>query len=90
MHSIIKSFSDGFGNGEIGEITYYVQYILIVTLVMTNFSNIIFLVKETVNNLVGFINSLLPILIALMIATGNFASASAIQPVLLVIITFIR
>ena len=57
---------------------------------MTNFSNIIFLIKETVNNLVGFINSLLPILLALMIATGNIVTASTVQPILLVIITLIR
>lgn len=76
--------------GEIGKITYYVQYILIVTLVMTNFSEIIILIKDTVNSLVGFLNSLLPILLALMIATGNVVTASTIQPVLLLIITFVR
>lgn len=90
VHSIIKNISEGLGNGEIGEITYYVQYILIVTLIMTNFSDIIVLIKDTVNNLVGFLNSLLPILIALMIATGNLVTASTVEPVLLIIITFVR
>lgn len=42
------------GNNEIGQITYYVQYILIVTLIMTNFSETIVLIKETINNLVRF------------------------------------
>ena len=28
IHSIIKSISEGMGNNEIGQITYYVQYIL--------------------------------------------------------------
>lgn len=90
VHSIIKNISEGLGNGEIGEITYYVQYILIVTLIMTNFSDIIVLIKETVNNLVGFLNSLLPILVALMITTGNLVTASTVEPVLLMIITFVR
>lgn len=40
------------GNHEIGEITYYVQYVLIVTLIMTNFSEIILLIKNTINSLV--------------------------------------
>jgi len=69
IHSIIKSISEGMGNEQIGQITYYVQYILIVTLIMTGFSETITLIRETINNLVGFINSLLPILIALMITT---------------------
>ncbi len=89
VHSIIKSISEGLGNNEIGEITYYVQYILIVTLIMSNFSEIIVLIKDTVNNLVGFLNSLLPILLALMMSTGNIASASVTQPILLFLITFI-
>lgn len=80
----------GLEIGEIGEITYYVQYILIVTLIMANFSDIILLIKETVNSLVGFLNSLLPILLALMITTGNIVTASTIEPILLMVITFVR
>ncbi len=89
IHSIIKNISDGLGNSQIGEITHYVVYVLIVTLVMTNFSEMINLIRETTNNLVGFLNSLLPILLALMITTGNIVTASTIQPVLLVTITLI-
>lgn len=89
IHSIIKAISEGMGNEQIGEITYYVQYILIVTLIMTNFSETIVLIKDTINSLVGFINTLLPIMIALMITTGNLVTASAVQPLLLLLITFI-
>lgn len=80
IHSIIKSISEGLGNNEIGQITYYVQYILIVTLIMSNFSETIVMIKETINNLVGFVNCLLPILLALMITTrksGNSNSSAA-------------
>lgn len=73
IHSIIKSISEGLGNEKIGEITYYVQYVLIVTLIMTNFSETIVMIKDTINDLVGFINSLLPILLALMIATRKYS-----------------
>ncbi|MCI8392425.1 MAG: hypothetical protein HFJ24_04330 [Clostridia bacterium] len=69
IHSIVKSISEGMGNEQIGEITYYVQYILIVTLIMANFTDTIALIRETINNLVGFINCLLPILLALMMTT---------------------
>ena len=37
IHSILKSISEGLENKSISQITYYVQYILIVTLVMSNF-----------------------------------------------------
>lgn len=89
VHSILKSISEGLENKSISQITYYVQYILIVTIVMSNFSNIIKLIKDTIENLVGFSYSLLPILMTLMMTTGNITSASVVQPVLLFLITFI-
>ena len=69
IHSILKSFSDNLNNSEIGQIAYYVEYILIVTLIMSNFSNIINMIREAISNLVGFVNCLVPILLALMSAT---------------------
>lgn len=72
IHSIIKSITEGLDNDGIGKITYYVQYILIITITMTNFIQIISSVKESVNNLLAFINSLIPILISLMLATRKY------------------
>lgn len=89
VHSILKSVSDGLDGGGISQITYLVQYILIVTLIMTNFSGIISSIKETIQNLVGFSYSLIPLLLALMMITGNMVTASAVQPILLLMITFI-
>ena len=38
IHSILKSFSDNLENKGIGQIAYYIEYILIVTIIMVNFS----------------------------------------------------
>ena len=89
VHSILKSVTDNLENKGVSQITYYVQYILIVTLVMLNFSDIVNLVKDTISNLVGFSYTLLPILTTLMITTGSIASANIMQPILLFLITFI-
>lgn len=89
IHSILKSISEGLENKSISQITYYVQYILIVTLIMTNFADILSMVRTSIDSLVGFMNSLIPLLITLMLTTGNIASAGIIEPVILFIITFI-
>ena len=89
IHSILKNISEGLENKGIAQITYYVQYILIVTLIMTNFVQIIEIIRESIQNLVNFMNLLVPILITLMITTGGIVSANLIQPILLFIITFI-
>ena len=62
---------------------------MIVTLVMTSFSQIIIMVKESIQNLVSFINLLIPILITLMVTTGNMVSATTIEPIILLMITVI-
>lgn len=56
---------------------------------MSSFSDMIVLTKETIENLVGFMNSLIPILITLMITTGSAITANIVQPVILFVITFI-
>lgn len=89
IHSILKSISEGLENKSISQITYYVQYILIVTLIMKNFADVLQMVKTSIQNLVGFMNSLVPLLITLMLTTGNFASAGILEPIILFIITFI-
>ncbi len=89
IHSIFKTVSENLGNQSISQITYYVQYILIVTILMANFTEIIAMTRDTIQNLVGFMNSLIPILITLMITTGSIVSANVVQPLLLFAISFI-
>lgn len=87
IHSILKNFSDGLENSSVSQITYYVSYILIVTIIMKNFADIINLVKTSIENLNGFINCLFPILITLMVSSGAVASSTTLEPVILFIIT---
>lgn len=54
IHSILKSISENLGNESVAKITYYIQYILIVTLVMRNFGEIIIEVKTAVQDLSRF------------------------------------
>lgn len=86
---MLKAISEGLENKTVSQVTYYVQYILLVALIMTNFSEVITMIKESIQNLVGFSYTLIPLLLTLMMTTGNIASASMIQPVLLILITFI-
>lgn len=87
--SILKAISENLGNETISKISYYVQYILIVTLIMTNFSNAIVEVKNAISDLTSFSKLLIPLLMALMIASGNIISSGMLEPILLLIITFV-
>lgn len=69
IHSILKSIGENLGNESVAQIAYYIEYILIITLITANFSQIINMIRESITNLTGFMNSLLPILLALISAT---------------------
>lgn len=89
IHSILKSISENLENDSLSKIIYYVQYIAIVTVIMTNFSSIISMIQETANNLVGFMNSLVPILVSLMLYTGSITTSSVLEPIILFMINLI-
>ena len=81
--SLLKSICENLGNESISKIAYYVEYILIVTIVMKNFSDIISEIKISIQNLSAFSNSLM----TLMIAAGNIISSSTLEPIILMIVT---
>ena len=89
IHGILKSITDNLENTNISQIIYFVKYILIVTLIMSNFTEILNIVKDTVNDLVGFINVLIPLLLTLMIYTGNIATSTILEPIILFVCNFI-
>lgn len=89
IHSILRSFTEGLENKGIGKVAYYAQYLLIASIILTSFTQIIAMVKEAVENLVSFMDCLIPILITLLVTTGSFASAGMLEPILLYIITVI-
>ncbi len=89
IHSILKSVSESLENDTISKLIYYVQYILIITIIMMNFSDIVQVVKDTCNNLIGFMNILIPLLISLMLYTGSITTSGVLEPIILFLINFI-
>ena len=89
IHAILKNISENLGNTSIAQIAYYVEYILIVTLVMTSFNEVINMVKTTITNLVTYINVLIPLLLSLIATSGTVITASVLEPIILTIIVFI-
>lgn len=89
INSILNCITEGLENKSVSQIAFYVQYILIITIALTNFSSIINLIKESVNNMTAFMNMLIPIMMTLIISTGSVTTASMIQPVIIFMISLI-
>lgn len=89
VHSILKTISENLGNENTAKIAYFIEYILIITIIINNFAGIMQSIQSTISNLVGFMNMLVPLLIALITATGQFATGTILQPVLIFSVVFI-
>ena len=84
LGALIKNLQENVGSGGVAEISFYVTYILIITLVVSSFVQAVDIAKDTVGSLMSFMQALLPILISLMAATGCVVSSSAIYPVIII------
>lgn len=89
IHSVLKSISESLEDESISKLIYYAQYILIITIILASFSDIVKMVQDTTANLVGFMNMLVPLLITLMMTTGSIATSGVIEPIILFMINFI-
>jgi stage III sporulation protein AE len=89
IHSILKAISESLEDEGISKLIYYAQYILIITIIMANFSDIVKIVQDTTTNLVVFMNMLIPLLITLMMYTGSITTSGVIEPIILFMINFI-
>jgi len=87
--SILKSIQSSFSEKGIGEVAFYTCYLMIVTLIITSFTNIVTLCGETVDKLSDFMNMVVPLIFTLITITGNITAISFMQPVIIGMITVI-
>lgn len=86
--AIIKNLQSSNENG-VSEAAFYVCYLVVVSLIMTNFINIADLCKDTVNTLNAFMGILIPILIIYLSISGHIVIVSTLQPILVGMISVI-
>ena len=87
--SICKSIMENLSSEESSKIVYYVQYIVIATVVISSFLEILSLTQSTITKLTNFMNLLIPLFTTLVLTTGNIATTNMFQPILLFGINFI-
>ena len=87
--SICRSIVENLSDEETSKIVYYIQYIIIATVVIKSFLEIINLTEITIQKITDFMNLLVPLFITLVLTTGNIVTTNMFQPILLFGINFI-
>ena len=83
IHSVMKEIIENLGNNSSAKIAYFVQYLMIVTLVTQSFVSVLNITKEAIDNLSNFMNLLIPLLTTLILTTGCISISNIFQPTLI-------
>lgn len=84
--SVLKNLQASFLSSSVGELAFYACYIAIVSVAVISFDSAIRLGLSAIDQMVNFMYATLPLLITLLVSSGNFTSGSVFQPVLVMII----
>lgn len=84
LHGILKSISSNLGNEQTGKIGYFIQLILLITVLVKVYTQIMEVVKNTLGTISSFIYTLIPFFMSVIVSTGNITTATGIQTIILV------
>jgi stage III sporulation protein AE len=87
ISAFIKCLSDSFKNKSVGEVGFYVCYLLVIVAAFTSFRMSIGILTDLVTQTTGMMQAAIPLMISLMVMSGNIAGAAVFQPVLMLGIT---
>ena len=79
---LLNNLKSSFSADGVSQIAFYVCYIILVTLLISSFTNIYNIAKDFVVEISSFMNVLTPIIIGLIASTGGITTSSMIYPVI--------
>lgn len=69
IHGILRSVTENLGNEQTGKIGYFIQIIMLITILMKIYTEILNIVKESIETISSFVYMLIPVFISLTIST---------------------
>lgn len=89
IHSVLKAIIENLSNSNVGQIAYFVQYLAIISIITSNFTDILFITKNAINEIINFMRLFVPMLITLMLTTGGLVSSSSLGAIMIIFINLI-
>lgn len=71
ISSILNSFQNSFEDSSISELSNIIVYMIVAMLVITSFNEIMAIAKASINNMITFMQLLLPLLLMFLTVTGG-------------------
>ncbi|SHJ49117.1 stage III sporulation protein AE [Paramaledivibacter caminithermalis] len=80
--SLLNNLTNSFGNNSTNEIAFYACYLVIAGLLVKAFTVAMNVGQQAIDNMVSFMQSLMPILLSLLMAAGSITSSAIFKPIM--------
>ncbi|MFD2681168.1 stage III sporulation protein AE [Bacillus seohaeanensis] len=80
---ILQSLQNSFENGNVSKVAYSIIFMVLIIIALNSFHIAIDYTKDAISTMIHFIIALIPLLLALIAASGGFVSAAFFHPVII-------
>ncbi|MEW6621671.1 MAG: stage III sporulation protein AE [Bacillota bacterium] len=87
--AVLHNLQSSFHGSAVGKLAYGVTYLVLITLAISSFTLAINMGKNTIEQMVTFVQALIPILLTMVAALGGFSTAAFIHPFMMVALAVI-
>ncbi|SDK51370.1 stage III sporulation protein AE [Natronincola ferrireducens] len=87
--AVLKNLQSAFENEVVGKLAYNVCYLVIISISIKSFMIAVHIGKETIDLMVSFMQALMPVLLAMLMAIGGITTSAFLHPILLGAIGFV-
>ncbi|WP_278682341.1 stage III sporulation protein AE [Paraclostridium bifermentans] len=90
LSSILKSLDNSFSSGAISQVTTYIVFIVMVTLTLVGFKDVLNICNITIDSMINLMQILMPILITFLVVMGFPMTSTVMTPIFMGGVTFIN
>lgn len=87
--AILQNIQSAFEKGTVGKVAWFVCFLVLLSLALGSFTIAIQTGRQAIEEMVGFMHAMLPVLITLLTAMGNVTTAALFHPLTIVVISTI-
>jgi len=84
--AVLNNLQASFLSKSVGELAFYICYIVLVSILLVSFKATVTAAYEMIDGMVNIMYSSIPVLITLLVSSGNITSGGVLQPLLISIV----
>jgi len=84
--ALLKNLHANFLRENVGQVAFYICYIVTISVLLVGYGTVMKLGTDIIDKMAGFMYVAIPVMMSLLISTGNITAGGILHPVLLLIV----